>query len=131
MVSESAMNAAVQAALLPVEWKSGCIEALMTKKDCLKLRTITPFDSVVPSCMSQYGHQHQLSIRLLRERGLLSFFIFDCRTAKGLRLIDPLEFAWVLGFDSMVWPKKIQVFLPHPWKLCCTYHGKDCQSLDS
>ena len=31
--------------------------------------------------------------------------MFDCRTAKGLRLIDPLEFAWVLGFDSMVWPK--------------------------
>ena len=105
IVSESAMNAAVQAALLPVEWKNGCIEALMTKKDCLKLRTITPFDPIVPSCMSQYGHQHQLSIRLLRERGLLSFFMFDCRTAKGLRLIDPLEFAWVLGFDSMVWPK--------------------------
>ena len=105
VITEPAMNAAVQTALLPVEWKNGCIENLMTKKDCLRLRTITPFDSIVPACMSQYGQQHQLNIRLLRERGLLSFFMFDCRAAKGLRLIDPLEFAWVLGFDSMVWPK--------------------------
>ena len=82
-----------------------CIEELLTEKDCLSLRTIGPFQECVGSCMSQYGFQHMLCPRLLRSKGLLSVFMRDGRVRAGIRLIDSLEFAWLLGFPGIKWPR--------------------------
>ena len=70
-----ALKSACDPTLLPHEWKNGCIEELLTEKDCLSLRTIGPFQECVGSCMSQYGFQRMLCPRLLRSKGLLSVFM--------------------------------------------------------
>ena len=104
-ITPQALKSACDPALLPHEWKNGCIEELLTEKDCLSLRTIGPFHAWVGSCMSQYGFQHLLCPRLLRSKGLLSVFMQDGRVRTGLRLIDSLEFAWLLGFSGIQWPR--------------------------
>ena len=104
-ITPQALKSACDPALLPHEWKNGCIEELLTEKDCLSLRTIGPFHECVGSCMSQYGFQHLLCPRLLRSKGLLSVFMRDGRVRAGIRLIDSLEFAWLLGFSGIKWPR--------------------------
>ena len=68
-------------------------------------RTIGPFQECVGSCMSLYGFQHMLCPRLLRSKGLLSVFMRDGRVRAGIRRIDSLEFAWLLGFSGIKWPR--------------------------
>ena len=104
-VSDDALKAATDPFFLPVEWKNGCIDTLLTTEDCLTLRMVNPWGPLVSSCMSQYGNQHNLSQRLLRRKGLLSFFIRDGRAPRGFRLMDPLEFAWLLGWGPTRWPR--------------------------
>ena len=106
-VNDLAYKAATDPQLLPCEWKNGCIECLITEADCLALRTISPWAAKIPSCMSQYGNQHQLNPRLLRYKGLLSYFIQDGRAQRGFRMNDILEFAWLLGFNSVKWPRAV------------------------
>ena len=80
---------------------------MLTTAACLTLRTISPWHLQIPSCMCQYGNQHQLSPKLLKSKGLLSYLIEDGRAEGGFRLIDTLEFAWLLGFGSLKWPRDL------------------------
>ena len=123
-LTETARHAASEPALLPLEWKNGAIESMITRSDCLRMRTVSPFDAVVSSCMSQYGFQHHLNLRLLRGKGLLSFFFQDDRAIGGLRLVDPLEFAWLLGFGDVRWPRCLKTAYKVLGNCVAPFHAK-------